>query len=70
LWLGTTSEDYKGKQAHIAVVDKVRKRDPRRVFKDGERYSTVTFRANSSVSYVLIQAPPNAKGFEKAEVLK
>lgn len=37
LWLGTTSGDYKGKQAHIAVVDKVRKRDPRRVFKDGER---------------------------------
>jgi len=23
--------------------------------------------ANSRVSYVLIQAPPNAKGFEKAE---
>ena len=38
-------------------MDKVRKRDHRRVFKDGER-----------VSYVLIQAPPNAKGFEKAEV--
>jgi len=56
LWLGTQAGDYKGKQAHIAVVDKVRKRDPRRVFKDGER-----------VSYVLIQAPPNAKGFEKAE---
>ena len=24
--------------------------------------------SNNSVSYVLIQAPPNAKGFEKAEV--
>jgi hypothetical protein len=37
LWLGTTAGDYKGKQAHIAVVDKVRKRDARRVFRDGER---------------------------------
>jgi len=37
LWLGTSAGDYKGKQAHIAVVEKVQKRDPRRVFKDGER---------------------------------
>jgi hypothetical protein len=27
-------------------------------------------RTNNRVSYVLIQAPPNAKGFEKAEVLE
>ena len=43
LWLGTNAGDYKGKQAHITVVDKIRKRDPSRVFKDGERYTNATF---------------------------
>ncbi|GAO49659.1 hypothetical protein SAICODRAFT_9289 [Saitoella complicata NRRL Y-17804] len=56
LWLGTEAADYKTTQPHIAVIDKIRKRNPSRTFKDGER-----------IPYVFIAAPANAKGFEKAE---
>lgn len=56
LWLGTNASDYSAKQTHIAVIDKIRSRDSRRMFKDGER-----------ISYVYTQYAPNAKGYEKAE---
>lgn len=56
LWLGTNASDYSAKQTHISVIDKMRARDSRRMFKDGER-----------ISYVFTQSTPNAKGYEKAE---
>lgn len=56
LWLGTNATDYAAKQTHISVIDKMRLRDSRRLFKDGER-----------ISYVFTQSTPNAKGHEKAE---
>ncbi|KAJ3280432.1 DNA-directed DNA polymerase delta, partial [Borealophlyctis nickersoniae] len=37
LWLGTETEDYKAKQAHVELVERIRKREPWREFKDGER---------------------------------
>jgi DNA polymerase delta subunit 1 len=37
LWLGTYAEDYKQKQAHVSLVEKLRKRDPFRKFQDGDR---------------------------------
>lgn len=56
LWLGSDSDAYSGKQPHISVIEKMRTRDARLLFKDGER-----------ISYVFTQGAPNAKGFEKAE---
>lgn len=56
LWLGTNASDYSAKQTHISVIDKIRSRDSRRMFKDGER-----------IGYVFTQCAPNAKGYEKAE---
>ena len=56
LWLGTDASDYSSKQAHISVIDKMRARDSRRMFKDGER-----------ISYVFTAGAPNAKGYERAE---
>lgn len=38
LWLGTDAEDYKVKQAHVELADRIRKREPDRVFKSGERF--------------------------------
>ena len=37
LWLGTDAEDYKVKQAHVELAEWIKKRDPERVFKSGER---------------------------------
>ena len=37
LWLGTDAEDYKVKQAHVELAERIRKRDPERIFKSGER---------------------------------
>lgn len=56
LWLGTEAADYNTKQVHISVIDKMRNRDSRRMFKDGER-----------ISYVFTSGAPNAKGYEKGE---
>ncbi|OZJ04428.1 hypothetical protein BZG36_02904 [Bifiguratus adelaidae] len=56
LWLGTEADDYKSKQAHVELVDRLRKRHPWREFRDGDR-----------IPYVFIKAPPTAKGFEKSE---
>lgn len=56
LWLGTEASDYKGKQAHIQVIEKVKKREPWREFKDGAR-----------IPFVYTQGAPNAKGYEKVE---
>ncbi|CCG81793.1 DNA polymerase [Taphrina deformans PYCC 5710] len=56
LWLGTNASDYNAKQTHISVIDKMRTRDSRRMFKDGER-----------ISYIFTQSTPNSKGYEKAE---
>lgn len=56
LWLGTEAADYNTKQVHISVIDKMRIRDNRRMFKDGER-----------ISYVFTSGAPNAKGYEKGE---
>ncbi len=56
LWLGTDAESYKTTQPHIRTLEKIKSRDPRRTFKDGER-----------ISYVFVKGPPAAKGFEKVE---
>ncbi|KAI8809365.1 DNA polymerase family B-domain-containing protein [Cladochytrium replicatum] len=37
LWLGTNTEDYKGKQVHTELVKRMRARDPNLNFADGER---------------------------------
>lgn len=38
LWLGTESGDYKAKQVHVELVERMKKRDPSREFREGERY--------------------------------
>ena len=56
LWLGTEAEDYKVKQAHVELADRIRKRDPDRIFKSGER-----------LSYVFVQSSEGGKGYHKTE---
>ncbi|ORY83185.1 DNA polymerase family B-domain-containing protein [Protomyces lactucae-debilis] len=56
LWLGTDASDYSGKQAHISVIEKMRARQPSRIFRDGER-----------IRYCFVQGAPKAPGYEKAE---
>ncbi|KAI9142436.1 hypothetical protein BKA69DRAFT_1124108 [Paraphysoderma sedebokerense] len=54
LWLGTEAEDYKAKQAHVELVAKIKKREPHREFKDGERVA-------------FVYTTYGNKGFEKVE---
>jgi DNA polymerase elongation subunit (family B) len=56
LWLGTETEDYKGKQAHVELASRMRKRDPALQFNDGER-----------ISYVFVKCGGGNRAFEKAE---
>ncbi|KAJ3086220.1 DNA-directed DNA polymerase delta, partial [Quaeritorhiza haematococci] len=56
LWLGTQTEDYKAKQEHVELVERIRKRQPWREFTDGER-----------IPYVYIQTALSARGHEKSE---
>jgi DNA polymerase delta subunit 1 len=56
LWLGTESGDYKAKQPHVELVERMRKREPWREFKDGER-----------IPFVYTAGAANAKAFEKSE---
>lgn len=56
LWLGTESGDYKAKQPHVELVERMRKREPWREFKDGER-----------IPFVYVAGAADAKGFEKSE---
>lgn len=37
LWLGTEAEDYKGKQGHVQLAERIRERDPTRQIGNGER---------------------------------
>ncbi|KAJ3042139.1 DNA polymerase delta catalytic subunit [Rhizophlyctis rosea] len=56
LWLGTEAEDYKAKQPHVQLVERMRKRQPWREFQDGER-----------IPYIYTHAPPTTLGSDKSE---
>lgn len=54
--LSGTSADYKGKQAHVELAERMRERDPGSAPVVGDR-----------VPYVIIQAPKNTPGYLKSE---
>jgi len=43
LWLGTEAENYKVKQAHIELIERIRKREPYKEFQSGQRFSFLFF---------------------------
>lgn len=56
--LSRASEDYAGKQAHVELAERMKKRDPGSAPKMGDR-----------VPYVIIAGGKSDKAYEKAEVL-
>ena len=61
LWMGTETEDYRGKQAHVELVQKLKKRDKTFEVREGER-----------ISYMFVKGTgkESSAGYEKAESLE